>query len=269
MAKKSKNQKPEMFSVKYDSEALAAIALKVKSEGFVPQTAMLEQFGPEKTTQGIAVLFRDFRMFREVRRPWGQSGEEVLGYEWTNRPIPAALKKKVPPQLGFIIDLGNSFAPKYTDYQRVSVRCRFLLDTLGGHPVEQKDKSTLNSFERAANGCLVIQRFNLRAMIGAALPVIGKEHSLARRITFATIYFQANGNLTVKPTPVIVNGEGKGIRLSECLAAGTEFTITANIPTSALSIAEFLELLRVAGETVGLSPGRSAGFGDFEVLSAE
>lgn len=58
----------EPTTAKYDAESLSKIALKVKAEGFVPATDLKAEFGPEKFTQAIAILYRDFRMFREVRR---------------------------------------------------------------------------------------------------------------------------------------------------------------------------------------------------------
>jgi len=99
--------------------------------------------------------------------------------------------------------------------------------------------------------------------------MIGKEQAAARRIGFRTIKIHANGNLSLVTRPVNDHGQGKGMCTSEKLADGAEFTIVADVPTSVLSIAEFLEALRLAGQTIGLSPGRSAGFGDFEVLSAD
>jgi hypothetical protein len=66
-----------------------------------------------------------------------------------------------------------------------------------------------------------------------------------------------------------MGGGGKGLRRSESLPDGIEFTIKAMVPTSAIAIDEYLRALRLGGEHIGLSPGRSAGFGDFEVLGAE
>ncbi len=105
-------------------------------------------------------------------------------------------------------------------------------------------------------------------MITPALAMIGKEQALGRRIQFKTIRIKANGNLSKVERPVNDHGQGKGFCRSEKLADGFTFVIEAWIPTSILSVAEYLEALKRAGETVGLSPGRSAGFGDFEVVEA-
>ena len=131
------------------------------------------------------------------------------------------------------------------------------------------DGAPINSFERDREGRIKILRYHQRAMIGPALQMIGKELALARRIAFKTITLEVNGNLSKVERPVNDHGQGKGFCRSEKLADGTEFTIEAMIPTSILSVAEYLSALKLAGETVGLSPGRSAGFGDFEIIEAE
>jgi hypothetical protein len=254
-------------TVRYDSESIANMALKVKAEGFVPAEGLKVEFGPEKFTRGVAVLYRDFRMFREVRRAW-KDGVDVLGYEWADRRFSKSEVKKIPQELGFLVDLTAQMAPKYSDFQPVTAKCRFVNAVLGGCPVKDTDGSPVNSFERDSAGNILILRYNQRAMFSVVLPMIGKEQALARRIAFKTIRIVVNGNLTKKERPVNDHGQGKGFCRSEHLADGTEFTVEALIPTSILSVTEYLQALKLAGETVGLSPGRSAGFGDFEVVSA-
>jgi hypothetical protein len=268
--KKKTAEKPDgtaTVTVRYDSESIANMALKVKAEGFVPAEDLKAEFGPEKFTRGIAVLYRDFRMFREVRRAW-KDGVDVLGYEWADRRFSKSEIKKIPPELGFLVDLTAQMAPKYSDFQRVVAKCRYTNVVLGGCPVKDTDGSPINSFQRDRHGNALILRYNQRAMFVAVLPAIGKEQALARRILFDTISITPNGNLSKVERPVNDHGQGKGFCRSEVLADGTEFTIVARIPTSILSITEYLEALKLAGETVGLSPGRSAGFGDFEVIEA-
>jgi hypothetical protein len=174
--------------------------------------------------------------------------------------------KKIPPELGFLVDLATQMAPKYSDFQTVTAKCRYVTAALGGCPVADKKGVAVNSFERDADGNIQILRYNVRAMITPALAMIGKEQALGRRIGFKTIRITANGNLSVVARPVNDHGQGKGFCHSERLADGTEFTIEALIPTSILSVSEYVQALKLAGEMVGLSPGRSAGFGDFEVL---
>lgn len=270
MSTKSTSKTPNgetPITIRYDTESIANMALKVKAEGFVPAEDLKAEFGPEKFTRGIAVLYRDFRMFREVRRPW-KDGVDVLGYEWADRRFSKSEIKKIPPELGFLVDLTTQMAPKYSDFQLVTAKCRYLTAALGGCPVKDTDGSPINAFERDRDGGLQILRYNLRAMITPALAMIGKEQALGRRIAFKTIRITANGNLTKVERPVNDHGQGKGFCRSEKLADGTEFSIEALIPTSILSVTEYLQALKLAGETVGLSPGRSAGFGDFEVIEA-
>jgi hypothetical protein len=45
--------------------------------------------------------------------------------------------------------------------------------------------------------------------------------------------------------------------------------LRALIPTTYLSPHDFLAVLKIGGEFVGLSPGRSAGYGNFEILGVE
>lgn len=257
--------------VKYDADSIAAIALKVKAEGFVPASVLRETFGPDKSTQGIAVLYRDFRMFREVRRPWGEDGKEALGYEWADQRFSQAEIKKIPPALGFVVDLMNKSTVKYSAFESVAVRCRFVAPILGSVPVKDADGDPTNTFERDQAGNVLILRYHQRAMASMALPMIGKEAAAARRIGWSIIRIPVNGNLQTVQHGITEVGRtgGKGLRTSEVIADGTEFTIRAIVPTSILSIAEFLQMLRLAGQHVGLSPGRSAGFGDFEVLGTE
>lgn len=268
MAKKKVDEAPAAIAVRYDAESIANMALKVKAEGFVPAEDLKVEFGPEKFTRGVAVLYRDFRMFREVRRPW-KDGTDVLGYEWADRRFSKSEVKKIPGELGFLIDLTQQMAPKYSDFQKVTAKCVYTTAALGGVPVKDTDGTPINAFERDSAGRVQILRYNLRAMITPALAMIGKEQALGRRIAFSTIRLETNGNLSKVDRPVNDHGQGKGFCRSEKLADGTEFTIEAMVPTSILSVAEYLEALKLAGATVGLSPGRSAGFGDFEVLEAQ
>lgn len=263
-------QEPKAVVVKYDAETIAAVALKVKAEGFVPVSVLREQFGPEKSTQAIAVLFRDFRMFREVRRPW-TDGKEALGYEWADRRFSNAEVKKIPPALGFVVQLASPSNIRYRDFEPVAVRCRFVSPILGSVPVKDKDGDPTNCFERDRDGNVLILRYHQRAMASMALPMVGKEQATARRIGWSIIRLPGNGQLKTVQHGIVEQGKagGKGLRTSETLPDGIEFTINAMVPTSVLSVDEFIQMIRYGGQYVGLSPGRSAGFGDFEVLSAE
>lgn len=258
----------ELGSIKYDVETIHAVALKVKAEGFVPASVLQQEFGPAKTTQAIAVLYRDFRLFREVRRPW-EGGTNVLGYEWANEYISQAKAKKVPQEFGFVVELARSATVKYADFQSVKVRCRYTNAILGSVPVKDANGDPTNVFERDSKGNVLLLRYHQRAMASQTLPVMGKEAAMARRILFDTIRIP-NATIDIVEHGIVEQGRagGKGLRRSERIKDGTEFNIEAQVPTSVLSIAEFIQMLRIAGQHVGLSPGRSAGFGDFEVVEA-
>lgn len=270
MAKKQETQQ-EIGVIDYDPQAIANIGIEVKSQGFVPRSVLDEKFGADKVTRAIAVLYRDFRMFREVRRPW-KDEQEALGYEWADKRFSKSETKKIPPALNFVLELVSPSSVKYGDFEPVTVHCRYTTPILGSVPVKDKDGSPTNIFERDAADNVLILPYHQRAMTSVALPMIGKEQATARRIGYSTIRIKPNGNFKhvehgiVDPSGY---GGGKGLRRSECLADPTEFVIKANVPTSVLSIDEFLRMLRTAGQFVRLSPGRSAGFGEFEVLRAE
>lgn len=266
---KGKMEPVETFSVKYDAETISRMALKVKAEGFVPGAVLKEEFGPERFTQAIAVLFRDFRMFREVRRAW-TDGKEALGYEWADRRFSNSEAKKIPGELGFLVSLSASMRPKYGDFERVTVRCRWVAPILGSVPVEDEHGDPTNIFERDHLGNFLILRYHQRSMASDALPLIGKEAAAARHIKWSIIRIPSTVPVKIVKHGIVEKfGGGKGLRRSECIADGTEFTMCAQVPTSVLSVEEFLRMVREAGTFVGLSPGRSAGFGDFEVLGAE
>lgn len=257
--------------VKYDIDTIAAVALKVKAEGFVPVSALHKQFGSDKATQAIAILYKDVRMFREVRRPW-KDDTEALGYEWADKRFSRSEIKKIPPSLGFILELVSPLTMKYADFLPVTVKCQYTTPILGSVPVKNTDGDPTNVFERDASGNVLILPYHQRAMSSVALPMIGKEQSVARRIGYSTIRIRPNGNLKLVEHGIVDAsgfGGGKGLRRSESLVDPVEFTIHANVPTSALPVTEFLRMLRTAGQFVRLSPGRSAGFGEFEVLAAE
>jgi hypothetical protein len=142
---------------------------------------------------------------------------------------------------------------------------------LGSVPVKDANGDPVNTFERDLDGNVLILRYHQRAMATSALAMIGKEQAVARRIGWSIIRVPVNGDVRTVQHGIVELGRagGLGLRTSEVIPDGKEFTIRAIVPTSMLAIDEFLRMLRLAGQHVGLSPGRSAGFGDFEVLGAE
>lgn len=267
MTKARREDAPAAVAPLYDVEGLLAVGMKVKSEGFVPASALREAFGDTATTQAIALLYRDFRLFSEARRPWGDDGKEALGYQWANRRFSRSELKKIPASLGFVIQLAESAPqPRYGGYVLVTARCRWTVPVLGSVPVKDANGDPTNLFERDERGDVVILRYGLRAMASKALPVVDKPASVARHIRFRDVVVRGATTKAVQHGIVDEYSGGKGVRNSEQLPAGTEFSIAAKVPTTEITVAEYVEMLREAGASVGLSPGRSAGFGDFEVV---
>lgn len=257
----------ELVSTRYyDLETLPAMAQKVMAEGFVPAEVLKEQFGASKFTQGIAVLFRQFRVFREVRRPFGSDNKEVLGYEWAHPKFSQPQIKKMPRELGFLVEMVKAIRPKYADYEVVEVPCRWTNHVIASLPVEVGPNDVLHVFERDGDGNVLVPAYCLRAMAKTTLQMIGKESSIAFKIGFTTIRVP-NPDIKVKIHPIIDDrGQGLGLKKSETLPPGTEFTITAYVPTTALSVSDYVRMLAVAGSAVRLSPARHTGYGDFIVL---
>lgn len=268
------NGKPAVVTALYDAETLAQLATKVKAEGFVPISVLRDEFGHQKVTQAGAVLYRDFRLFREVRRAW-TDGKEVLGWEWANAGISPTQAKKVPADLGFMVQMTQSVRSRYADFVDVVTRCRWIASILGSVPVNDENGDPTNVFERDWTGHPLILRYHQRAMATLALPMIDMDHvgasALAHRIGWSIIRLPSTTPVKIVEHGIVeLNRDGgKGKRRSECIAGGLEFVIDARVPTSAIAVDEYLRMLREAGKHVGLSPGRSAGFGDFEVLGAE
>lgn len=246
----------------FDAELLAPMAQLVAASGFVPATELEAKFGPEKTTKGIAILFRQFRMFREARRPWGDKGENVLGYEWADKRFSPSEAKKIPQELGFLLDMGKKVNMRYGGYEDVTVRCRWTNYVLAAIPGEGGKLC----FERDMEDRILIPAYSVRAMAKRGLPMFGKELGVAYKIGWHAVY-PIGANVKDRNFPVIDDrGQGLGIKVVETLAPGTEFDLTVRIPTSAITVAEWVQFLDMAGRFVHLSPARSSGYGDFEVV---
>jgi|SRR3990167_2014594 len=271
MSKKNTRPNPgegEVVNLGMDPETMqkvAAVGFKIRAEGFMPAQLLVDEFGADIFTKAKAILHRTHRFIVEVRRPW-KDGQEVVGYEWGDRRFSKSQKQVIAPHLLPLTELSSGGGPRYTDYVRVDLRCRFTMPVLGGIPSSGQAQESVNLFERDMTGAVIIQRFGLRAMMMRALPLIGKEASIAKRIGFETVRLP-DAKVTIKLHAVtdLMTGEGLGYKRSEMVDAGTEFVISARVPTSTLSEAEYIQAIREAGKCIALSPGRSAGYGDFEV----
>ena len=71
MAKAREAKTVDAYEMKAeDKELYAGFCTRVIADGFVPAEILRNAFGDEAYTRCIAVLFRTWRMFREVRRKW-------------------------------------------------------------------------------------------------------------------------------------------------------------------------------------------------------
>ncbi len=237
-----------------ESKKLAIIANKIRAEGFVPKDVLYREYGDELATKAVALMYRQWRVVIEVTRKW--EGKEVKGYEWANAKISAAKQKQMPPQAQFLVDLCKGGTTQYGDYKQVTVRCRYITPALGGIPNTSGDK---NCFERNGGPCIL--RHNQRAMFSDALGIIGKTKSIAYQTRFSVISFDESVLKDYKRALPDV-----GVLMYESIPTGSEFTIDALVPTTHLSETEFVQAITEAGKRIGLSPARSAGHGDFEVM---
>lgn len=266
---KTKKQEKTEFVPLANVERMQEIGIKIYAEGFLPYSEMVAQFGEQDATRAIAILFRNFRVIREVRRPWGKE-ENILGYEWADRRFSNPEAAKLPVEYQWLKDMKASRIPKYESFEHVKVRCQWVNSVVGGLPM-QDDDGAFNGFLRG-NGkadILIIPAYCLRSMFAKVLPMIGKEVAIARRIGWKRVEVKPR-KLDFIPLPKVDESKGKsgglGVHRHERFLAGEEFIVDAMVPTSHLSIAEFIAGLRKAGDYVRFSPGRSAGFGDFEVM---
>jgi hypothetical protein len=271
MAKESKAEvaASALFS-KEDEEVMRGVMFQVMQRGFVPGAVLQQEFGDSLTTKALAILHKTWRVLVESREPW--EGQEVNGFKMAERRFSQAEIKKMPAQLAFLPELFKQTQNKYSDYKQITVRCRWTNPVLGALPGKTDDeaKDALLKFERNWLGHVVIQRYGVRAMFSRALELTNRSGYAADRFGFCTITVQ-DAKIVNDHVRGMVDDRGNGLGTirSECMVAGTEFILRANIPTTYISPNDFLAVLKVAGEFVGLSPGRSAGYGDFEILGVE
>lgn len=270
-----KKDKPTDDSVKAsslytpeDEAVMKGIMFKVLAQGFVPRSALVEEFGDSQATKALAILHKSYRVLVESREPW--EGQEVKGVKMAERKFSQPEIKKLPPELAFLPELFKASQVRYTDYVRIVAKCRWLVPVLGALPRQTNEKTpdAILAFERNWTGKdVIIQRYGIRKMFGEALAKCNKSSYAAERFGFETITVRDPKISTDHLRGMVSErGEGLGTIGSECLAAGTEFELIAHVPTSFMTPNDYVHVLKFAGAVIGLSPGRSAGYGDFEVL---
>jgi hypothetical protein len=271
-------KKPEQeianFLSAEDVTVIEAIVAKVTAQGFVPHADLLHEFGDRQTTRALALLHKTYRFLVESREPW--DGKEVAGFKRAEGRFSQAQLKKIPPQLSFIVQLAASKNNKYSEFKMIAVKCHWTNPVLGGVPkttplVQENGKATggeqINAFERDWLGNVIAaQRFNVRKMMEQAFLLCNREGYAAFRLGYGTVVLDKNHvKIAEHIRGVTKDRQGLGTCKSEMVPAGTEFVLKFAVPASYISPADLLHVLKVAGEMVGLSPGRSAGYGDFVI----
>jgi hypothetical protein len=272
-------KKPEQeianFLSAEDVTVIEAIVAKVTAQGFVPHADLLHEFGDRQTTRALALLHKTYRFLVESREPW--DGKEVSGFKRAEGRFSQAQLKKIPPQLSFIVQLATSKNNKYSEFKFIMVKCRWTSRVLGGIPtttplLHVDGKATggeqINAFERDWLGNVIAaQRFNVRKMMEQAFLLCNREGYAAFRLGYASVILDKNAiKIEEHVRGVTKDRQGLGTCKSESIPPGTEFVLRFSVPTSYISPADLMRVLKVAGEMIGLSPGRSAGYGDFEVV---
>lgn len=262
--RKPNENKQNMLSAE-DRDQLANMCASIVDRGFVARHQLEEEYGPGFTSQAIAILFRTHRLLREVTRK-DNNGEQVLGYEWADQRFSQSQIRKLEEcGLGFVLQFQKDKRQRYKDFELVTMKCKWTSPPLGAMP-QSDEKIEKLVFDRDEEGSVYVPAYCLRAMTLTALPLIGKESAIGFKIQFASVRIP-NPDIKMTTRPVVDGNKGLGLKNHEYLSAGTEFTIEAMVPTSALTREEFARAIAVAGKFVRFSPGRSHGFGEFRVIS--
>jgi hypothetical protein len=240
--------------------------------GFITKEELRKKFGDTVTTRGLAICYGMLRVVKEVDRPQDGGGIQ-RGYEWSDERFSNQKMKDLPEWMGPIKGLLQGKKVRYTGYEAVTVRCRWTNKVLAGmiDPADlEKRVFDIDPITKE----ILVPAYCLTAMFRDAFQLVpalaDKPQAIAYRVKFAAVRIpDAKDKIQDEYFPVAPEyrgGKGKGRTATQVLPAGTEFTIDAMIPTSEISVAQYLEVIQTAGKYVRLSPGRSSGRGDFEVL---
>jgi len=184
--------------------------------------------------------------------------------------------KKIPADMQWVVEMASKGGSRYKDFERAVIVCRWTNTVLASLPVPDSDKRRV--FERV-DGDVLIPAYCVRAMLRKVLPLVGKTMSLADNVRAAAVRVPVNGNgkgvgvtqvaLPPRLMPVVdeKTHQGKGVTEHESLPPGTAFTMELYYPSSEISLEQLIETVALAGRVVRLSPARSSGYGDFEIVS--
>ena len=154
---------------------------------------------------------------------------------------------------------------RYHDYYDCEAVIVLTTVSLGGFPDLETEKCV---FERDASGKILLHNKYWRAIIrdmaklnNRNLPATIKDHVF----TYPT-ELEHSGKLSELSFPIQSGGTGRGLSIHEVLPIGTEIKAKFRVPRSVFKPNEFHEMLRMAGELIGLSPAKhKMGYGRYTV----
>lgn len=242
----------------------------IQANGFVPRAQLIKEFGDKNTTKCLAVLHKTWRVLVESREPY--DGQDMLGLKIAERRFSKAEVNRMPYELSFLPEMIKQTKSSYGEYKELAIRCRWTAPILGSLPrlSDEKIPETLMAFERTPLGDVLIQRHGIRAMFARGLKLCNYSSYAVEHFGFESIVLH---HVKVKNNHIRgqqnERGDAVGTIRSECIDAGVEFVLRILFPATFMSPNDVVRIVRTAGRMVGLSPGRSAGYGDFEIVKIE
>jgi len=163
---------------------------------------------------------------------------------------------------------------KYGSYKEVSVKLTFAKPLLGGHiasaPYWLSGKLSDEFDEvlhRTDDDKIVILRGQFRGLIREMARLADLPETLENYVFCkdAEVHIPQGKSILQVTLPVIARFRGAGLKRHEACPSGSWVEASFKIPTSAISVERFLDVLRVSGERIGLGAERKRGFGSFAV----
>jgi len=156
---------------------------------------------------------------------------------------------------------------KYGDMVTVKVRCRFTKPFMGGLATRDEQDDPMNALYRDGDRFVIPAR-GLRAMLRDGSPFIDMSGTETTHVytTDGTIDMNGSSVERLREIPILGRTGGRGFINSEIITTGAEFETSFAVPTKAISLTKFKELLTACGKWVGVGAYRKGDFGTFELL---
>jgi len=166
---------------------------------------------------------------------------------------------------------------KYGSYKDVTVKLTFTKPLLGGHiasapywlggkPSDEFDEV----LHRTDDNRIVILRGQFRGLIREMARLVDLPETLEDYVFSkdAEVHIPQGKSILQVTLPVIARFRGAGLKRHEACPPGSWTKASFKIPTSVIPVEKFLDILRAAGERIGLGAERKRGFGSFTVERA-